>query len=142
MQSVCSGSGSGSGSGSSSGSSSGCSSSSSGGSSSSSSKAAAAARVRRSEDAVHAMCAGGYRTTLLPHTSRRPPASYDPAWRATLRAQLEGVSQFVLLDQESTDNGSAVALRFAAAHPDVNLTVVPVHRHGVSNEQVSSARPS
>ena len=53
-----------------------------------------------------------------------------------LHHSLEGVSQFVLLDQESSDNSSSVALRFAASAPHVRLDVVPVRRHGPWNNQV------
>ena len=53
-----------------------------------------------------------------------------------LHHTLEGVSQFVMLDQESSDNGSAIALRFAAARPEINLTLFNVPRHGLHNEQV------
>jgi hypothetical protein len=37
----------------------------------------------------------------------------------------EGVRQFVLLDQESTDNGTHTALAFAEKHPRVDITVIP-----------------
>ena len=36
----------------------------------------------------------------------------------------EGVSQFVLLDQNSIDNGVAVARKFAASRPWLNVTLL------------------
>ena len=42
-----------------------------------------------------------------------------------LHYEAEGVSQFVLLDQESSDNGTHTALAFAEKHPRLDVTVIP-----------------
>ena len=48
----------------------------------------------------------------------------------------EGVCQFVLLDQESTDNGTRAALEFAEMHPQLDITVLPA----VGNYQQAASR--